>query len=168
MGRKKKPEESNPFLTDYLDKFILGEPYVLFIYFKIINGQQYEINQFKMDTNFDGNNYNPATIERVFKNSKNSTKSVLMYIINHLNKDFDQIELQTLKIEEATGIKKSSIRNSLIELEALNLIKKRNGRGMTYKYWINPFELFKGKRIDFLIGHDSNFVNQTFTRDIEL
>ena len=73
----------------------------------------------------------------------------MLYILSSLSKDQDSIYLNPKDISESSGYAKSAINLSLNELEANEFIKRVGGRGNKYQFWLNPFKIFKGKRIEY-------------------
>lgn len=89
---------------------------------------------------------NKANEELIYSLSPPGMK-LFFYIILHLNKKKDTIELLEDKISKLTGIKSSSFRNARSEVVKKGIIKKTKGRSKMY--WINPHIIFAGNRSNY-------------------
>jgi hypothetical protein len=72
-------------------------------------------------------------------------RELLIYIMDHLSYDSDIIQLVIDKLSEALGIPRSTLYDTIEKLEEKDFIK-RTGKRSTY--WINPYVMFKGNRIN--------------------
>ena len=59
--------------------------------------------------------------------------------------------------------KDSMINSSKKQLVEMGIIAKQSGRGTKYLYWINPFIIFKGKRIDYIKKINPELTNRIKT-----
>lgn len=81
---------------------------------------------------------------------------IFIYILRHLPRGQDYMELSSKKVSKEIKIGKSSFYSAISELEKVKILVNRVGRAKTY--WINPHFLFKGKRPDSIreiYGEDS-------------
>ena len=161
MAKKQKKVNVNPFLVDEDSISTSQEPYIVLHYEKTINGNLENVGESIFDVKFDNNNFNAHFMQELInKKISSCTKSVVLYILSNLNKDSDMIVLAPKNIALETGYGRSAVSSSLVELGSMELIKKMTGRGMTYKYWINPLRMFKGKRIDYLKDYKEDCVKR--------
>jgi predicted transcriptional regulator len=155
----KKLIQKNPFLAS--DDMIVTrrEDYIQLIFLKNVYNKKTETGRNVIDLSFKKNNFNIEDL-RCLMNKKVSscTKSVMFYVLSNLEADSDIITINTSDVSECTGYAKSAISSSLNELFKMGFVKKINGRGMNYKYWINPFKIFKGNRIEFLKTINEDYV----------
>lgn len=156
----KKLTKKNPFLVCE-DKIVtLKQKYIHLKFIKTINGIDEITTNGELDLSFEKNNFNKEDM-RCLMNKKVSscTKSVMFYVLSNLETDSDIVTINTSDVSELTGYAKSAISSSINELSKMDFVKKINGRGMTFKYWINPFKIFKGKRIAFLKSIRQDYVH---------
>ncbi len=161
MAKKQKKVNVNPFLVDEDSISTVQEPYIVVHYEKTINGILENVGESIFDVKFDNNNFNAHFMQELTnKKISSCTKSVVLYILSNLNKDSDVIVIVPKDIALETGYGRSAVSSSLVELGSIGLIKKMTGRGMTYRYWINPLRIFKGKRINYLKEFKEDYVKR--------
>ena len=165
----KKLTQKNPFLVCE-DKIVtIKQKYIQLKFIKTINGKVEEVGASELDLNFDKNNFNLEEMKELMdKKVKSCTKSVMFYVLSNLETDSDIVTINTSDVSELTGYAKSAISSSLNELSKMDFVKKINGRGMTFKYWINPFKIFKGKRIHFLKNIRQDYVHYINYKEVKV
>lgn len=87
--------------------------------------------------------YNISYVDNVlFKSIGAAGRDILLYIIYHLKKDIDFINLSYSRISTAISISHTTIRKGLQDLSDNAIIAKKSQS----EYWINPYFIFKGDR----------------------
>jgi predicted transcriptional regulator len=99
--------------------------------------------------------YDIPYIENIlFGELRNAGRDMLLYIIYNIKKNEDDINLQIEKTCIKMKISKGTYYTAVQQLIDVGLICKKH----TTSYWINPFYLFKGNRIDYYYKQCSNCV----------
>lgn len=100
--------------------------------------------------------YHIPYIENIlFKELKSSGRDLLLYIIYNIQKDDDTINLSADKLYKEMSISKSTYYTAISQLIDVGIICKKNNS----TYWVNPFYIFKGNRIDYYHKHCPDCVN---------
>lgn len=90
--------------------------------------------------------YDISYIENIlFQELKSSGRDMLLYIIYNLKKDTDTIDLPIEKVCKKISISRGTYYNGVTQLIDVGIICKKQ----TTTYWINPFYIFKGNRINY-------------------
>jgi hypothetical protein len=72
-------------------------------------------------------------------------RELLIFIMEHLSYESDKIQLLIDKVSEQLSIPRSTLYDTIDKLESLDFIR-RTGKRSTY--WINPYIMFKGSRVN--------------------
>ena len=72
-------------------------------------------------------------------------RELLIFIMERLSYESDKIQLSIDKVSEELSIPRSTLYDTIDKLESLDFIK-RTGKRSTY--WINPYIMFKGSRVN--------------------
>lgn len=99
---------------------------------------------YNVDRQYSTKIYRSRANEKLIYSLSNSEMKLTFYIIIHLSKKADSIELLPKKIEKLTGMRQSTFEKARSELVKKGIIKKQQGRARMY--WINPHFLFAGNR----------------------
>lgn len=90
--------------------------------------------------------YDVPFIENVlFNEIKSNGRDLLLYIIYNLQTNSDTIVLNTEKVCKKMSTSRATLYKAIIQLTDIAVICKKHKD----EYWINPFYLFKGSRIDY-------------------
>lgn len=90
--------------------------------------------------------YEMAYIENIlFKELKSAGRDLLLYIMYNLKKDEDTIILKPEMVCKKMTCVRTTYYKAISQLTDVGVICKKH----TTEYWINPFYLFKGNRIDY-------------------
>jgi hypothetical protein len=91
----------------------------------------------------------------LFKELKSNGRDLFMYITYNLKKDSDSIELRPDKICEGMRITRGTMYTAVQQLIDVGLICKKK----VSEYWINPYYLFKGNRINYYKQFGDQYIN---------
>jgi len=101
--------------------------------------------------------YEIPYIENIlFKTMSSCARDLLLYIIYNLPKDQDFINLKTEKVLSILNISKPTLIKAKNQLEESAIICSKSQS----EYWINPFYLFNGNRIDYYNKQCPDCINQ--------
>lgn len=90
--------------------------------------------------------YDVGYIENIlFKELKSNGRDMLLYVIYNLEKDSDIINLKQDKVCEKIGISRATYYSAIQQLIDVAILCRKHSS----EYWINPFYLFKGNRIEY-------------------
>jgi hypothetical protein len=100
--------------------------------------------------------YKPENIKGLIGALSPIATKVYMYIALSLGEQMDYVKLTLTEVQKELNIgSKNTLYKAIEELETYSIIaKKRNG-----EFWINPFLLFNGNRIDYFQKHYPDSVN---------
>lgn len=138
----------NPFLTNnefhlkaiqiYQKKYQGAGYYMEETTTKYIVEEQAKVSMYKI-----GNNKEFSTF--LFKALNQAGRNLYVYIFANIGENRDTIRLNTESVMDVMGISRNTHRSALESL-------KDNGMITLYKkdeYWVNPFFIFRGDRIDY-------------------
>jgi len=142
----KKQKEINPFVVD-------KKIYVIELLKKsrLKSKDNSEIHSYsetyKVDREYCSKLYRSKENQKTIFSLSNSGLKLLLYILMHIQRKTDTIELLPEKIELITKMKKDSFNRARSELVKNKIIMKTKGRARIY--WVNPHFIFNGNRSNF-------------------
>ena len=113
----------------------------------------------KIDADLDRVSFNSKELDQIYASPtiKKIDMQLISYIMTHLGQNSDTIELNPVKLIGLYKKKRSTISESIKRLISFELIEKIPGR---CKYQINPFLMFKGKRVEYFEAIDPALVKR--------
>lgn len=94
--------------------------------------------------------YNDRTFLNVFKQTSDTASKIFLYIAYNLKKETDIIALNAETVMEFVGIKSVTTYYKYIQELIDNAIITRKSNA---EYWVNPFFLFNGNRVEYYREH---------------
>ncbi|WP_138432398.1 hypothetical protein [Winogradskyella algicola] len=108
-------------------------------------------NSYIVDRDYSTKLYRSRDTEDIIFALSNSGQKLFLYLLLHIQRKSDSIQLIPSKIEKKTGMKETSFNKARSELKKKGIIKKKTGRDRMY--WVNPHIFFNGNRPKFYSNH---------------
>lgn len=93
--------------------------------------------------------------ELLYANLTQKGRDVFLYLIYHIPENQDYINLKLSNVRAKTGISRGAIITALQALKQAGIITPKEQS----VYWVNPFYIFKGNRINYFKELGESYLN---------